>query len=44
MSYDQFWSLFCVPIGLLVCFGPVIVGWLIAELRNPTDRIDPPGR
>jgi hypothetical protein len=43
MSYDQFWSLFSVPIGLFIGFGPVIVGWLISEIKNPT-KIDPPSR
>jgi len=38
MSSDQFWSLFCMPIGLFICFGPVIVGWLIAELKDPTHK------
>lgn len=40
MSSDQFWSLFCMPIGLFICFGPVIVGWLISELKNPERKKD----
>ena len=31
-----------MPIGLFLCFGPVILGWLIAELKDPTHKQDPP--
>ena len=42
MSYDQFWSIFAMPIGLLICFGPAVVVWLAAEFRSPpTDRKKP---
>jgi hypothetical protein len=35
MSTDQFWSIFAMPIGLLICFGPAVAVWLVAELRSP---------
>ncbi len=39
MSLDQFWSIFAMPIGLLICFGPAVVAWLLAEYKSP-----PPAR
>lgn len=30
---DKFWSIFSMPIGLLFCFGPAIIAWILAE-RN----------
>ena len=41
MSYDQFWSIFAMPIGLLICFGPAVVVWLGAEFRPPPTTTDP---
>ena len=35
---DKFWSIFCFPIGLLICFGPVIVAWLWQEFGTPTPQ------
>ena len=38
MDYmDRFVSYFAMPIGTLICFGPAIVAWLIAE-RKPADE------
>jgi hypothetical protein len=34
MTSDQFWSIFAMPIGLLVCFGPAVAVWLAAEWRD----------
>jgi hypothetical protein len=31
---DKFWSIFAMPIGVLVCFGPVIVLWMMKEWGN----------
>lgn len=30
MKSDVFWSLFAMPIGVTLCFGPAIVAWLLA--------------
>jgi hypothetical protein len=31
---DKFWSILTMPIGVMLCFGPVIVLWLMSELRD----------
>lgn len=31
---DKFWSICCMPIGVAVCFGPVLVAWWLAERRD----------
>ena len=37
---DKFWSLCAMPIGVLFCFGPVLVAWWLAERKGarPDDR------
>lgn len=30
MKSDVFWSLFAMPIGVTLCFGPAILAWLLA--------------
>ncbi|GIX50228.1 MAG: hypothetical protein KatS3mg132_422 [Limisphaera sp.] len=40
---DIFWSIFCVPIGVLICFGPALIAWVFAERRsgsNPEQSAD----
>jgi hypothetical protein len=32
---SNIWGLLVVPVGVLICFGPVIIPWIIAELRSP---------
>jgi len=32
---DKFWSVFTFPIGVLICFGPALVAWLIEEFKTP---------
>ncbi len=32
---DKVLSICAFPVGLLVCFGPVLIVWLRAELKNP---------
>ena len=34
MTSDQFWSFFAMPIGLLVCFGPILIAWILAEKND----------
>jgi hypothetical protein len=29
---DKFWSVFAMPIGLFICFGPALLVWLRMEL------------
>jgi hypothetical protein len=31
MTSDQFWSFFAMPIGLMICFTPIVVAWLSAS-------------
>jgi len=37
---EQFWSICTMPIGVLVCFGPVLVAWWWEErkARRSADR------
>lgn len=30
MTSDQFWSFFAMPIGLMICFAPIVVAWLLS--------------
>jgi hypothetical protein len=34
INMDKFWSICCMPIGVLFCFGPVLVAWWLAERQN----------
>jgi len=38
MKADVFWSLFAMPIGLTICFGPALIAWLL----SPADPSDEP--
>ena len=40
MNMDVFWSFFAMPIGLTICFGPMLVVWLIAELKDSSAKKD----
>ena len=31
MTSDQFWSIFAMPIGLMICFTPIVIAWLLAK-------------
>lgn len=44
MTSDQFWSIFAMPIGLLMCAGPMVIAWLIAEFRAPARNRKKNGR
>lgn len=40
---DTFISFFAMPIGVLICFGPALVAWLLAEFKpaepqRPADK------
>ena len=30
MTSDQFWSWFTMPIGVMICFGAVVIAWLFS--------------
>jgi hypothetical protein len=38
MTSDQFWSIFAMPIGLMICFTPIVVAWLLAEPDEPASQ------
>lgn len=31
---DKFWSIFTMPIGVFLCFGPAILYWLTLERKS----------
>jgi len=31
---DKFWSIFAMPIGVALCFGPAILVWMLTERRK----------
>jgi hypothetical protein len=31
---DQFWSVLSMPIGLMLCFTPILIAWILNEVRN----------
>jgi hypothetical protein len=31
---DKFISICAMPIGVMICFGPALVFWVIAELKG----------
>jgi hypothetical protein len=43
MTSDQFWSFFSMPIGLLICFAPIVIAWLSAG-PDPAAEKDPKKR
>ena len=34
MDSAQFWSIFTMPIGLMLGFGPAIIVWLMSEISG----------
>jgi len=35
MDFDMnWWGVYAMPIGVAICFGPVIVAWALAERRS----------
>jgi hypothetical protein len=41
MDFDMnWWGLYAMPLGVAICFGPVLVAWALAERtpRNERDR------
>jgi hypothetical protein len=33
---DKFWSIFSMPIGMIICFAPAIFVWWITQDKNPS--------
>lgn len=31
---DKFWSIFAMPIGLMMCFGPALVVWWLTDRKH----------
>lgn len=41
MDFDMnYWGIIAMPIGVAICFGPVLVAWAMAERK--TDAQDQP--
>lgn len=36
MHFDGYISILAMPIGVIVCFGPALVIWVMAELKDPS--------
>jgi hypothetical protein len=36
MHFDGYISILAMPIGVAVCFGPALIIWVIAELKDPS--------
>ena len=39
-TMDKFWSIFAMPIGVALCFGPAMIVWALTEGRkkSPDDK------
>jgi hypothetical protein len=38
------WGIFVVPVGVLLCFGPALIAWVLAEGKTPPEDESPKGR
>jgi hypothetical protein len=36
MHFDGYISILAMPIGVLICFGPALLIWVFAELKDPS--------
>jgi hypothetical protein len=36
-NYDKYVSFFAMPVAVMICFGPAIVAWLIAERKSSNE-------
>lgn len=35
-GYDMnWWGVYAMPVGLAICFGPILVAWALAECKQP---------
>ncbi len=37
---DKFWSIFTMPIGLMMCFGPIVIAWFIHGTEDKPSKKD----
>jgi len=35
---DAFWSIFAMPIGVTLCFGPAVVVWWLTKEKEPPNE------
>jgi hypothetical protein len=35
---DKFWSICAMPIGIMLCFGPCVIAWLISGTETPSEE------
>ncbi len=38
---DKFWSIFTMPIGLALCFGPAMLVWWLTRDKKAADNDEP---
>ena len=39
MDFDMnWWGLYAMPVGVLLCFGPVLIAWALAERSSRNSR------
>ncbi len=36
----NWWGVIAMPIGVAICFGPVLIAWALAERRKETPQQD----
>ena len=35
---DKFWSICTMPIGVLICFGPALLVWVVQEAKAQAEE------
>jgi hypothetical protein len=38
---DAFWSIFAMPIGVVMCFGPAMLIWWLVDSKKSAPPTDP---
>jgi hypothetical protein len=39
MDFDMnWWGVYAMPVGVAICFGPVIIAWALAERRGKSTQ------
>lgn len=39
MDFDMnWWGVYAMPVGVAICFGPIIVAWALAEKKVETPQ------
>jgi hypothetical protein len=38
MSGDAFWSVAAMPVGLLLCFTPILIAWVMKEMGESRQK------